>query len=410
MKKLLTGFVMIITALMFISSIVNAVDSNITNNIVVDIDIIDSNGKSMLYMPPESGGVGAIINVEKDYTNCNYAMYLPNNYGTSIETDFGTFSFKEKSGANYIYTCPVNLKDITNKSGSFDLIFTATNIDTNKLETLTANFLFYKTAFKDNANLQVGDTVFIDNGKVEKDVIYLEDGSNGTVVYDESTNTLRLSNYSGTINYSNMGSTFNIDVSGNCSYSVVSQDTKTGIKLDSENSNLPKTVELVVDTITEGEMYSTITTSLKNTTTKFYAYDISLQNSNVTFQPTGKVKISIPIPNDIDTSKLAIYRITENGEKTEYKATVKTIDNKKYATFETDHFSTYVLAETKTTSNSDENNTNSTNNKDEQKDNTIASGILPKTGVGIGMTMILIIFIVVTLFIYYKYNRYKDVY
>ena len=90
------------------------------------------------------------------------------------------------------------------------------------------------------------------------------------------------------------------------------------------------------------------------------------------------------VPTDIDTSKLVIYRISENGEKTEYKATIETIGNEKYATFETDHFSTYVLAELKGASDNNQQQITppptteqpstgtTTNNND--KDNT------PKTG------------------------------
>lgn len=378
MKSKIAGLLLL--TIIFIScmcaSSVYATDST---PLVADITIIDSNGNDMSYCPPESGGPGAILNTALDYTNCTYKMSVNNNYGSTIKTDFGTFTFKEKVNNSYIYTCPVTPKDITNKSGEFDLIFKATNVDTEKEETLDAWFLFYTVAYKGNSNLKVGTEDFIKSGSVVKDVLYLE---NGTVVYDESRNTLRLYNYNGEIFYTNMGSTFNIDVAGNCSYTTLTEDTNTGIKFDSENANLPKTVELVAEKVTEGTVYNTVTTTLNDSVTKFYVYDISLKNGNVSIQPNGKVKISVPIPDDIDTSNLVVYRISENGEKTEYTAKVETIGNTKYAIFETDHFSTYVLAEKAVTTDTPQEETTDTTSKEETVQET--KRVLdnePKTGV-----------------------------
>ena len=53
------------------------------------------------------------------------------------------------------------------------------------------------------------------------------------------------------------------------------------------------------------------------------------------------VKISIPIPSDYNKDRLEVYRIADNGEKIRYEITI----DGDYATFETDHFSTYVLGE-----------------------------------------------------------------
>ena len=62
-------------------------------------------------------------------------------------------------------------------------------------------------------------------------------------------------------------------------------------------------------------------------------------SNNTTIQPNGKVKISIPIPNGYDTSKIVVYRIAENGTKTKYDTTI----NNGYVTFETDHYISSVL-------------------------------------------------------------------
>ena len=74
-------------------------------------------------------------------------------------------------------------------------------------------------------------------------------------------------------------------------------------------------------------------------------FDIKLESNGVKIQPNGKVKISIPVPDNFDKSNLVVYRVADNGDKTEYAVTI----NGDVATFETDHFSTYVLAEKEVT-------------------------------------------------------------
>lgn len=112
------------------------------------------------------------------------------------------------------------------------------------------------------------------------------------------------------------------------------------VKLESTSSVLPTNTIMIVNKITEGETYNKVKTALTNVN-KFTVYDITLTSNNVKIQPNGKVKISIPIPKDFNKSNLVVYRIAEDGTKTEYTVTI----NGDNATFETDHFSTYVLAE-----------------------------------------------------------------
>lgn len=75
---------------------------------------------------------------------------------------------------------------------------------------------------------------------------------------------------------------------------------------------------------------------------RFTAYDISLLNSkNEKIQPKGVLSITTLIPSGYDTNKVAVYRINDDNTYTELKSTIA---NGKI-TFETDHFSTYVIAE-----------------------------------------------------------------
>ena len=122
---------------------------------------------------------------------------------------------------------------------------------------------------------------------------------------------------------------------------ITTTDTTTNVKLDATTAVVPADTQLVVKEVTTGSEYNTVFTLLENEVTNFVTYDITLQSNGVEIQPNGSVKISLPIPDNFDKTNLVVYRVDENGTKTQYDVTV----DGNYATFETDHFSTYVLAE-----------------------------------------------------------------
>lgn len=147
------------------------------------------------------------------------------------------------------------------------------------------------------------------------------------------------------------------------SNAVTKEDTATGIKLETTTVVVPSDVVLSSTKVTEPKILDIVKTSLKDISNKYTVFDINLLQNNVKIQPSGKVKVSIPVPSDYIKEKLVVYRIAENGTKTKYD--VKVEGN--YATFETDHFSTYVLAEVTTKA-------TTTNNDKKELDET------PKTG------------------------------
>ena len=116
------------------------------------------------------------------------------------------------------------------------------------------------------------------------------------------------------------------------------EDKQTGIKLEGTTEILPNNTEMFVENLNK----ENIKFEDKNRN-EFKAYDITLKAEDSKIQPKKEVKINIPIPDNFDTKNLVVYRI-ENDRKIEYNVNVLTIDNKKYATFKTDHFSTYILA------------------------------------------------------------------
>ena len=122
---------------------------------------------------------------------------------------------------------------------------------------------------------------------------------------------------------------------------VEAVDKTTNVSLSADTSIIPSNTVLEVQEVKGGEAYNTITESLKNVSSKFRAYDITLKSNGLEIQPNGNVQVYLPIPNEYDTSKIAVFRIEEDGRKVKYDAEVK--DN--YAIIETDHSSNYVIAE-----------------------------------------------------------------
>ena len=157
---------------------------------------------------------------------------------------------------------------------------------------------------------------------------------------------------------------------------IENTDKSTSIKLETTTDVVPEGTKLVAEEVKSGNNYNTVVKAVENDVEKFVLYDISLVNNNATIQPSGKVKVSIPVPSGYDTSKIVVYRVADDGTKTKYDTTIK----EGYITFETDHFSNYVVAEEKaketTTTNNEKTSTKTetTNTTKRELDNT------PKTG------------------------------
>ena len=153
--------------------------------------------------------------------------------------------------------------------------------------------------------------------------------------------------------------------------SIQIDNKETKIKLDASYNVVPENTVLETKEVKEENTLNLVKESLKGISNKYITYDISLLNNNVKIQPNGNVKISIPIPDNFDASKLVVYRVSEDGTKIKYDVTIE----ENFATFETDHFSTYVLAEKVADDTTTKQENTATETKQGEKDNT------PKTGI-----------------------------
>ncbi|MCL2341655.1 MAG: hypothetical protein FWC53_00910 [Firmicutes bacterium] len=125
---------------------------------------------------------------------------------------------------------------------------------------------------------------------------------------------------------------------------VTNVNKNTGIKLDATDSQVPAGATLVAEKITSGTAFDNVKAALSGIK-NYTAFNISLTSDGTSVQPNGNVKISIPVPSELNTSNLSVYRIDAANVVITYPATIATVDGIKYASFETDHFSTYVLGD-----------------------------------------------------------------
>ena len=133
--------------------------------------------------------------------------------------------------------------------------------------------------------------------------------------------------------------------------SVLDEDN-VGIKINTAESELPADTVLVAREIRSGPLYEKVGLILTEAI-NFVAIDIVLELDGNEIKPNGKIEISIPIPENIRSSNASVFRIEDNGDTISYPVIITEANGIEYATFETEHFSIYVLAETH---NADHNN------------------------------------------------------
>lgn len=161
-------------------------------------------------------------------------------------------------------------------------------------------------------------------------------------------------------------------------------DYNTNIKVTSTDANVPLDTIVSISTVKNNEIEKAIGTNV------YAAYDISLysdaKQAKITKLDNGKFLVSVPVPGILQDKNITVYYINSEGKLEEHVATAE--DG--VATFETDHFSTYVLAEkvSNTETTTEKPNNTPTNTTTGEKDET------PKTG-----TLDIISYVLVAIFI-----------
>lgn len=128
------------------------------------------------------------------------------------------------------------------------------------------------------------------------------------------------------------------------SESVDITDDATGVRLVAEEDVLPDGTALTVDAITSGSSFDTASKALDGIAEAFKLYNIVVKADGEEVEPSTTVKLYLPIPSDYDSSKVAVYRINDDGTKVVVKGTV---EDGKYV-IETKTFGLYAVALTDT--------------------------------------------------------------
>ena len=113
----------------------------------------------------------------------------------------------------------------------------------------------------------------------------------------------------------------------------------TDVSINSTDSSIPLDTSVTVKKVDDNKLKAKIGTD------NYVSYDINLyseaKNAKIEKLDNGLFRVSIPVPEDLKDKTLTVYYIDANGKIEEHEVTP--IDG--YAIFETDHFSTYTLAE-----------------------------------------------------------------
>jgi len=123
----------------------------------------------------------------------------------------------------------------------------------------------------------------------------------------------------------------------------IGSDIESNITITNNDPYIPLDTSLTVKNVTDPNIEKVLGTD------KYKAFDIKLYSDGkgALIEKSGdKFLVSMPVPEDLEDKSLIVYYINYNNEKEEHAVTVK--DG--FATFETYHFSTYILTE-KTDSN-----------------------------------------------------------
>lgn len=187
-----------------------------------------------------------------------------------------------------------------------------------------------------------------------------------------------------------------------------SADINTDVEINSSSSSIPLDTSIQVEKITRGNEYERIIKILgleENEMFDLKLYSNSLENY-ITKLLNGEFEVKIPISKELKGKNLIVYYVDEKGNVKEYDVTIK--DG--FATFITDHFSIYTLAEKSTTSDDKDiigdNNNNETN---DDVDNTVANENLPNAGITKTAVIAIIALIAILGLARFKMKQYNDI-
>ncbi len=220
-----------------------------------------------------------------------------------------------------------------------DIEYTYTAIGANGIETTrTVNF---------TSDLSEGCYVFFVSDGSTVDISLVEEDSS-----EDSTDDTKKDDTTKETTTKKEESTTKKEESTTAATSVKTEATATDAAKSSATvtgTNVPTGATVTVNTVTDKDTLAKVDKAVKDTLSskvgKYAVLDINMTDAAGTkIQPlnNGNVLVTIDVPSTLDANKgLVVYRMEDNGTLTELKTSV---ENGKVS-FETNHFSTYIVAE-----------------------------------------------------------------
>lgn len=142
-------------------------------------------------------------------------------------------------------------------------------------------------------------------------------------------------------------------------YKAKNIDTK--IVITSTDSSIPLDTSISAKVVNFEDIKELLDTN------NFISYNIALfssaKNTLIEELDNGKFLVTIPVPDDLKGKTLTVYYLTSENKLEEHEVTVNEDGT---ITFETNHFSTYTIAEKIAATNTEQNNDSNTNTENTQ--------------------------------------------
>ena len=182
----------------------------------------------------------------------------------------------------------------------------------------------------------------------------------------------------------------------NNNISLVTNDIGSNITISAKTTSIPLDTLIQVSKITSGTEYDKIVKLLEVTNSEMFDLKLYSNSTGKYIQKlsNGKFEVKIPVNENLKGKNLIVYYVDNNNKVIEYEVTVKN----GFATFTTDHFSIYTLAEKKVVEETPDNTPSETPDNTpikEEKDETPKTGTTDIINYVLAVTIISVLGIVV---------------
>ncbi|MDR1565154.1 MAG: leucine-rich repeat domain-containing protein, partial [Oscillospiraceae bacterium] len=119
-------------------------------------------------------------------------------------------------------------------------------------------------------------------------------------------------------------------------------DAATGITvMEKDPHSIPAGAELSITEVTEGETFTLASLALESLARVFKLYDISLSLEGEEVQPSGKIRVTLPVPEGYVLSTASVYYINAFGKPSQVPSVLKNGS----LVFELEHLSLYAVVD-----------------------------------------------------------------